>query len=90
MLFRSVALAPKGSLYEKMISSCQEVSARGAKLIIISNTPTKGAVLVPYSNEYLFPILAVIPLQLLAYYISDLRGREIDRPRNLAKSVTVE
>ena len=85
-----VALAPKGSLYEKMISSCQEVSARGAKLIIISNTPTKGAVLVPYSNEYLFPILAVIPLQLLAYYISDLRGREIDRPRNLAKSVTVE
>lgn len=85
-----VALSPKGPLYEKMISSCQEVSARGAKVIIVSNTETKGAVLVPYSNEYLFPILAVIPLQLLAYHISDLRGREIDRPRNLAKSVTVE
>lgn len=85
-----IALAPKGSLYGKMISSCQEVSARGAKLIVISNTPTKNAVIVPYTNEYLFPVLGVIPLQLLAYYISDMRGREIDRPRNLAKSVTVE
>lgn len=85
-----VALAPKGELYEKMLSSCQEVGARGAKLIIVTNAPLKGAVEVPYTNEYLFPVLAVVPLQLLAYYVSDMRGREIDRPRNLAKSVTVE
>ncbi len=85
-----IALAPQGVLYEKMLSSCQEVSARGAKLILVTNTEAEGAVVVPCTNEYLFPILGVIPLQLLAYYISDLRGREIDRPRNLAKSVTVE
>lgn len=85
-----IALAPKGELYEKMLSSCQEVSARGAKLILVTNAGVKGAVNVPETNEYLFPVLGVIPLQLLAYYISDLRGREIDRPRNLAKSVTVE
>ena len=85
-----VALAPEGALYDKMLSSCQEVGARGAKLITVTNSSLKGAVKVPYTNEYLFPILAVVPLQLLAYYVSDLRGREIDRPRNLAKSVTVE
>jgi len=84
------ALAPAGILYDKMLSSCQEVSARGAKLIVVTNTPTQGAIIVPHTNEYLFPVLGVIPLQLFAYYISDMRGREIDRPRNLAKSVTVE
>lgn len=84
------AIAPGGKLYDKMLSSCQEVAARGAKLIIITNTPTKGAILLPPASEYLFPILAAVPLQFFAYYIADLRGREIDQPRNLAKSVTVE
>ncbi len=85
-----VALAPKSSLYEKMISSCQEVSARGAKVILVTNTPVKNAVEVPYTNEYLFPLLAATVLQFYAYFIADFLGREIDKPRNLAKSVTVE
>ncbi len=85
-----IALAPQGNLYDKMLSSCQEVAARGAKVITVTNTPTPNAVVVPLTDEYLFPILSVIPLQLFAYYISDMRGREIDQPRNLAKSVTVE
>ncbi len=85
-----VALAPKSSLYEKMISSCQEVSARGAKIILITNTATKNALEVPYTNEYLFPLLAATVLQFYAYFIANFLGREIDKPRNLAKSVTVE
>ena len=85
-----VALAAKSSLYEKMISSCQEVSARGAKVITVTNTPLKNAIEVPYTNEYLFPLLAATVLQFYAYFIANFLGREIDKPRNLAKSVTVE
>lgn len=85
-----IALAPKSSLYEKMISSCQEVSARGAKVIIVTNTAAKNALEVPYTNEYLFPLLAATVLQFYAYFIAKFLGREIDKPRNLAKSVTVE
>ncbi len=85
-----VALAPKSELYEKMLSSCQEVSARGAKIILITNTPSKNALEVPYTNEYLFPLLAATVLQFYAYFIANFLGREIDKPRNLAKSVTVE
>ena len=85
-----IALAPKCSLYEKMISSCQEVSARGAKVILVTNTPSKNALEVPYTNEYLFPLLAATVLQFYAYFIANFLGREIDKPRNLAKSVTVE
>jgi glucosamine--fructose-6-phosphate aminotransferase (isomerizing) len=87
-----VAVSPKGKLYEKMLSSCQEVSARGANLILITNalSTAKNAVILPDTSEYLFPLLAALPLQLFAYYIAALRGREIDQPRNLAKSVTVE
>ncbi len=85
-----VALAPKSELYEKMLSSCQEVSARGAKIILVTNTPAKNALEVPYTNEYLFPLLAATVLQFYAYFIANFLGREIDKPRNLAKSVTVE
>ena len=73
-----------------MISSCQEVSARGAKVITVTNTPLKNAIEVPYTNEYLFPLLAATVLQFYAYFIANFLGKEIDRPRNLAKSVTVE
>ena len=85
-----VALAPKSDLYEKMLSSCQEVAARGAKIIIITNTSVKNALDVPYTNEYLFPLVAATVLQFYAYHIANFLGREIDKPRNLAKSVTVE
>lgn len=85
-----VALAPKSNLYDKMLSSCQEVAARGANIIIITNSPVKNALEVPYTNEYLFPLLAATVLQFYAYHIANFLGREIDKPRNLAKSVTVE
>lgn len=85
-----VALAPKSNLYDKMLSSCQEVAARGANIIIITNAPVKNALEVPYTNEYLFPLLAATVLQFYAYHIANFLGREIDKPRNLAKSVTVE
>lgn len=85
-----VALAPKSNLYDKMLSSCQEVAARGANIIIVTNAPVKNALEVPYTNEYLFPLLAATVLQFYAYHIANFLGREIDKPRNLAKSVTVE
>ena len=85
-----IALAPGGRLHEKMLSSAQEVAARGAKLITITNEAAPGAIVLPRTGEYLFPVLAALPLQFFAYYIADFNGREIDRPRNLAKSVTVE
>ena len=86
-----LALVSKGRLAEKMLSNCQEVKARGAKLIIISDDETVDEALqLPFEQEFLFPILSAIILQFFAYYIAVLRGRDVDRPRNLAKSVTVE
>ena len=86
-----LALVAKGRLEEKMLSNCQEVKARGAQLIIISDDKEiKEALQVPFEQEFLFPILSAIVLQFFAYYIAVFRGRDVDRPRNLAKSVTVE
>ena len=86
-----IALVPQGILEEKMLSNCQEVKARGAKLIIVSDdSKNSEAIQIPFEKEFLFPILSVIALQFFAYYIAVFRGRDVDRPRNLAKSVTVE
>lgn len=86
-----LALVAKGVLEEKMLSNCQEVKARGADLIIITDDKEiKEAIKVPFEQEFLFPILSAIVLQFFAYYIAVFRGRDVDRPRNLAKSVTVE
>lgn len=86
-----LALVAKGRLEEKMLSNCQEVKARGADLIIISDDKeNKDAIIIPFEQEFLFPVLSAIVLQFFAYYIAVLRGRDVDRPRNLAKSVTVE
>lgn len=92
-----VFLAPKGPLREKIISNIQEVKSRGGKIIsLINQGDTDVAQLshysipVPHTNPYLTTILLVIPLQLLAYHIGVLRGCDVDQPRNLAKSVTVE
>lgn len=92
-----VCIAPQGDIYEKMLSNIEEVRAR--KGIIIS-IHTEGDETVPSLSDYSFPIpacsevlsplLAVVPLQLLAYYVAVERGCEPDQPRNLAKSVTVE
>ena len=92
-----VAIAMAGSVYEKVISNAQEAKARDARLIgVTAVDESKGAdtfndlLPVPQVEELLSPILAVIPLQLLAYHIAARRGLDVDQPRNLAKSVTVE
>ncbi|MCG8364732.1 MAG: SIS domain-containing protein, partial [Pseudanabaenales cyanobacterium] len=92
-----VAIAMPGAVYEKVLSNAQEAKARDAQLIgvVPMNDPeaehTFDSLLpVPAVDELLSPILAVIPLQLLAYHIAARRGLDVDQPRNLAKSVTVE
>jgi glucosamine--fructose-6-phosphate aminotransferase (isomerizing) len=92
-----VAIAMPGSVYEKVISNAQEAKARDARLIGVTpfQDQDAGAVFdnvlqVPEVAEILSPILTVIPLQLLAYHIAARRGLDVDQPRNLAKSVTVE
>jgi len=93
----SVVLAIKDSVYDKVISNIQEVKARGGKIIAIANEGDKEiekhahhVIYIPKTIPILSPLLSVIPLQLLAYHIAAARGCEIDQPRNLAKSVTVE
>lgn len=95
--FPVVCICTQGSVYEKMISNVKEIEARGGKVIAIANAGdrtlnhlTKDVIEVPETLEELSPLLNVIPLQLLAYYIALYRGCDIDKPRNLAKSVTVE
>jgi glucosamine--fructose-6-phosphate aminotransferase (isomerizing) len=90
-----VAIAMPGSVYEKVISNAQEAKARDARLIGVMPQNHQDGIFndllsVPETEELLSPILAVVPLQLLAYYIASLRGLDVDQPRNLAKSVTVE
>jgi glucosamine--fructose-6-phosphate aminotransferase (isomerizing) len=91
-----VALATRSRLRDKIQGAVSEVTARGARLIAVQtegDPPVHGAdaiLRLPECPEVLAPILAVIPLQLLAYHIADLRGCDVDQPRNLAKSVTVE
>lgn len=80
-------------LYEKMASNVQEVKARGAIVIAIGDSELESAnhnIRIPASHEYLQPVLAVVPLQVIAYEMAIARGNDVDQPRNLAKSVTVE
>jgi glucosamine--fructose-6-phosphate aminotransferase (isomerizing) len=93
----TVALAPRDALCEKMLANMEEVKARSGKLICIT---TEGNVAleakvdhvlyVPEAPPLIMPLLMVVPLQLLSYHIALLRGCDVDQPRNLAKSVTVE
>lgn len=92
-----VFIATRDSSYEKVVSNIQEVKARKGRVIaIVSEGDTEVrkmvdfTIEVPNTHEVLQPLLTVIPLQLLSYYIAVLRGRNVDQPRNLAKSVTVE
>jgi len=92
-----VFLATNGSTYEKIMSNIQEVKARKGKVIAIMDKDDKKIrkfvdyiIKVPETKEYLSPILNVVPLQLLAYYIADFRKCDVDKPRNLAKAVSVE
>ncbi len=95
--FPTVAIAPMDCTYEKMISNIQEIKARNGRVLVITNRGADrvaaiadDAILVPQTLPLLQPILNVIPLQLFAYYIALAKGCDIDKPRNLAKSVTVE
>ncbi len=95
--FPVFAIAPKDSVYEKNISNIEEIRARMGKIIILTTEGNKEAekiaddvIYIPKTLEMLTPILGVVPLQLFAYYISCFRGLDVDKPRNLAKSVTVE
>ena len=90
-----VAIMPaEGSLLaEKMASNIQEVKARGAVIIAIADAPLASAdhlVRIPTTHEFLQPVLSVVPLQVIAYEMAIARGNDVDQPRNLAKSVTVE
>ena len=80
-----------------MVSNIEEVKARGGRVIAIANENDQEiekkadtVLYVPRTHEYLSPLLTIIPLQLLAYHVASLRGCDVDQPRNLAKSVTVE
>ena len=92
-----VVLAGKNGVYDKILSNIEEVKARGGIVIAITTAgddeivkKVTQAIPVPVTNQLLMPILMSIPLQLLAYHIAVLRGADVDQPRNLAKSVTVE
>ena len=90
-----ISIITDKNLVEKTISNIQEVITRGAKTLVITNKelPTNSfdtVITVPDTNCLLSPILAIVPLQLLSYYISKEKGLDVDKPRNLAKSVTVE
>ena len=90
-----ISIITNPSLIEKSISNIQEVISRGAKTIIITNQHIDNdsfnyIIEIPKTNEYLSPILSVIPLQLLAYHVAKFKNLDVDKPRNLAKSVTVE
>jgi glucosamine--fructose-6-phosphate aminotransferase (isomerizing) len=95
--FPTIAIAPDTLVYEKVASNIQEIKARGGPVIAIAtegNTDiaqlADDVIYIPPTLEMLTPILAVVPLHLLAYYIASGKGLNVDRPRNLAKSVTVE
>jgi glucosamine--fructose-6-phosphate aminotransferase (isomerizing) len=95
--FPSVFIAPTDSVYEKTLSNMQEIKARGGPIIAIATkgneeieSITDDVIYIPKTLEMLTPVLSVIPLQLLAYYVGVGRGLNVDKPRNLAKSVTVE
>ena len=92
-----VCVATDSHVYEKVVSNIQETRARGAQVIAIATDGNEDiqhhaddVIYVPKTNEYLQAVLAVLPLQLLAYRIARLRGLNVDQPRNLAKTVTVE
>jgi glucosamine--fructose-6-phosphate aminotransferase (isomerizing) len=95
--FPTVFIVPKDSVYEKNISGMQEIKARGGKIIALATVGDKeikkiadDVIYIPKTLEMLTPLLSVIPLQLLAYYVGISKGFDVDKPRNLAKSVTVE
>jgi len=92
-----VVIATKDPIYDKIVSNIEEVRARNGKVIAIATEGDEDirkkanhVIYVPNTHRLLTPLLAIIPLQLMAYHIAVMRGCDVDQPRNLAKSVTVE
>ncbi len=92
-----VVIAPKDSLFDKVLSNVREIKARGGRIIAITTEDSPelsefadDIIIVPKVSQMLMPLVTCVPLQLLAYHIAVLRGNDVDQPRNLAKSVTVE
>jgi glucosamine--fructose-6-phosphate aminotransferase (isomerizing) len=95
--FPVFAIAPRSETYEKLMSNIQEVRARQADVLSVATVGdarirdhSEAVFYIPEVREALSPILAIVPLQLFAYYVAVERGCDVDQPRNLAKSVTVE
>jgi glucosamine--fructose-6-phosphate aminotransferase (isomerizing) len=93
----SVFVMPQGFIYEKVMSNLEEIKARGGPVIAVAAhgddriaRVADDVIWIPKVAEFLQPIVSIIPLQLLAYHMAVLRGCDVDKPRNLAKSVTVE
>lgn len=92
-----LAILNEGIVYDKVLSNCQEAYARQAKLIAVTNVIEKAqgdlfddTIVIPHISDFLSPALNMVVLQLIAYYIAEYLGKDVDQPRNLAKSVTVE
>ncbi|MXO63526.1 glutamine--fructose-6-phosphate transaminase (isomerizing) [Qipengyuania oceanensis] len=93
-----IVIAPSGPLFEKTVSNMQEVAARGGKIVLISDGPgieqagedCMATILMPQVHPLIAPLVYAVPVQLLAYHVAVAKGTDVDQPRNLAKSVTVE
>ena len=93
-----VVIAPSDHLFDKTLSNIEQAAARGGKIILISDEAgirragknAKHSICLPKMDPFVVPIIAAIPMQLLAYHTAVLKGTDVDQPRNLAKSVTVE
>ena len=92
-----LSILMKGCVYEKLLSNSEEAKARNARMIALTNSKDEklndlfeNIIRVPDVQEFFSPLVAMVPLQLLAYYIAEFLGKDVDQPRNLAKSVTVE
>jgi glucosamine--fructose-6-phosphate aminotransferase (isomerizing) len=93
----SVVIAPRDHTYEKMLGNIKEIKSRKGKVIALLNqedpqvqSQVDVTIRVPFTSWLLSPFVTVLPLQLFAYYVADFKGTDVDQPRNLAKSVTVE
>jgi glucosamine--fructose-6-phosphate aminotransferase (isomerizing) len=93
-----IVVAPPGPWFEKTLSNLQEVVARGGRAILLSDADgvaragakLAAAIALPAADPFVAPVLYALPVQLLAYHAAVLKGSDVDQPRNLAKSVTVE
>jgi glucosamine--fructose-6-phosphate aminotransferase (isomerizing) len=93
-----IVIAPHDRIFEKTVSNMQEVAARGGRIILItdkkgaaqSTIDTMETIILPDVPEIITPIIYALPIQMLAYYTAVFMGTDVDQPRNLAKSVTVE